>query len=48
MKTWFISFIMCKIYIVRTSKLLQDLCRNESAKFKIIYFQTLKEATINN
>ena len=28
-----------KIYTVRTSETLQDLCRNGSAKFKIVYFQ---------
>lgn len=44
MKMWFISFIKCKIYNVRISEPFQDLCRNDWAKFKIIYFQILKEA----
>jgi len=41
MKMLFISFLMCKIYAVRTSKSLQNLFRN-------LNFQILKEAKVNN
>jgi len=46
MKMSFISFIMSKIYTVRTSESLRDLCRNVSAKFKFSNFE--KKEAINS